>query len=112
MARFLGIDLGTTTLRAALVRSALRRVEVERYIEIPLVEDPGTPGRLPELAEAGRNLLLALPSSPDVIVAAISGKETSLRTVELPLAARKRIAEILPFELEGVLPYDPGDAVI
>src|SRR5262245_3735433 len=112
MARFLGIDLGNTTLRAALVRSALRRVEVERYVEIPLVEAPGTPGRLPELAEAGRNLLRTLPVSPDVIAASMRGKETSLRSVELPTAARKRIAEILPFELESMLPYDPADAVI
>ncbi len=111
MARFLGIDVGTTALRGALVRSALRKLEVERYVEIPLAEHPGSPGRMPELAEAGRSLLRALPASPDVIVASLPGEEVSLRVLELPAAARKRILEILPFELEAVLPYDPHDAV-
>jgi Tfp pilus assembly PilM family ATPase len=111
MARFLGIDIGPTALRGALVRSALRKLELERYVEIPLVEPKGSPGHLPELAQAGRNLLLSLPSAPDVIVAAIPGEECSLRAVELPAAARKRIAEVLPFELEAILPYEPRDAV-
>jgi general secretion pathway protein L len=112
MARFLGIDIGTSALRGALVRSALRKLEVERYVEIPLVEAKGSPGYLPELAQAGRNLLAALPATPDVIVAALPGEECSLRVVELPAAARKRIAEVLPFELEAILPYEPRDAVV
>jgi general secretion pathway protein L len=111
MARFLGIDVGTTALRGALVRSALRKLEVERYVEIPLTERPGSPGHLAELGEAGRNLLRALPAQPDVVIAAVPGEEVSLRMLELPASARKRIAEILPFELEALLPYDPHDAI-
>jgi general secretion pathway protein L len=113
MARFLGIDIGDSSLRGVLVRSGLRKLEVERYVEVPLAKTAeDTPGRLAELAEAGRSLLRALPATPDAIVAATPGEETSLRTIELPAAARKRIAEILPFELEALLPYEPRDAVI
>jgi general secretion pathway protein L len=112
MARFLGIDIGDGALRGVLVRSALRKLELERYVEIPLVQPEGSPGRLPELNEAGRNLLRALGATPDAIVACLAGEETSLRVIELPAAARKRIAEVLPFELETVLPYDPHDAII
>src|SRR5262245_49056552 len=112
MARFLGIDIGDNALRGALVRTGLRKVEVERYVEIPLTEAPGSPGRLPELAEAGQNLLRALPGTPDAIVAATPGEQTSLRALELPLSAKKRVAEVVPFELEALLPYEPRDAVI
>src|SRR3954469_1785909 len=112
MARFLGIDIGDSALRGVLVRSALRKLEVERYVEIPLTQLPDSPGRVPELNEAGRNLLRALGVTPDSIVASLAGEETSLRVIELPAAARKRIAEVLPFELETVLPYDPHDAII
>jgi general secretion pathway protein L len=112
MARFLGIDVGENALRGVLVRSALRKLEVERYVQIPLAEPPRSPGRLPELAEAGRNLLLALKTPPDAIVAAVPGEDVSLRVLDLPAAARKRIGEVLPFELEALLPYDPHDAVI
>jgi general secretion pathway protein L len=112
MARFLGIDIGDSSLRGVLVRSGLRKLELERYVEVPLTAAVDSPGRLPELAEAGRNLLRALPAVPDAIVAATPGEETSLRSLELPAAARKRIAEVLPFELEALLPYEPRDAMI
>ena len=112
MARLLGIEIGPTALRGVLLRSSMRKVEVERYLEIPLAEAEDSPGRAPELAEAGPNLLRAAEHAPDSIIAAIAGEEASLRTVELPAAARKRIAEILPFELEALLPFEPRDAAI
>lgn len=112
MARLLGIDIGNDAMRGVVLRSSMRKLEVERYIEIPLTESDGTPGRLPELAEAGRNLLAAAGSNLDMVVASIAGEEASLRSVELPTAARKRIAEILPFELEALLPFEPRDAAI
>jgi general secretion pathway protein L len=112
MARLLGIDVGPNALRGVLLRSALRKVEVERYLEIPLTEGEDSPARAPELAQAGRNLLAAAGVTPDTIIAAIPGEEASLRSVELPPAARKRIAEVLPFELEALLPFEPSDAAI
>jgi general secretion pathway protein L len=112
MARYLGIDIGEHALRGVLVRSALRKLEVERYVEIPLTAASGAPDQAPELASAGHDLLRALPASPDMIVAAMPGEEISLRLVELPTSARKRIHEILPFELETMLPYEPREAVI
>lgn len=112
MARFLGIDIGHTALRGVLVHSALRKVEVERYVEIPLTEAPGSPGRLPELLEAGRNLRTAIGGVSVQVVASVDGEHTSLRVLELPAAAKKRVAEVLPFELEAVLPYDPHEAII
>jgi general secretion pathway protein L len=112
MARFLGIDIGDHAMRGVLVRSALRKLEVERYVEIPLASAPDAAERSQELASAGSALLRALPAPPDVVVASVPGEEISLRVVELPAAARKRIAEILPFELEAMLPYDPRDAVL
>ena len=112
MARFLGIDIDDNALRGVLVRSTLRTLELDRYIEVPLTALPDSPGRMPELAEAGRNLLRALSIAPDAIIGGVAGEETSLRVLELPAAARKRIAEILPFELETLLPYDPHDAVV
>jgi general secretion pathway protein L len=112
MARFLGIDISNTAIRGVLLRSAMRKLEVERYVEITLREAPQSPGRAHELLEAGRALRQALPFAPDAIIAGLTGEETSLRVVELPTAAKKRIGEVLPFELEAVLPYDPHEAVI
>jgi general secretion pathway protein L len=112
MARWLGIDVSSLALRGAVIRTALRKLEVERYVEIPLTGPEEGPARTLELTDAVRNLLAAIGAAPDGVVTSISGKDVSLRTVELPAAARKRIGEVLPFELETLLPYDPHDAVI
>lgn len=112
MARILGIDIDGDSLRAAVVRTALRRVELERVLQVPLTQRAGSPGRLVELTEAARGLLAALGTPPDTIIAAMPGDIASLRTVELPASAAKRVAEILPFELETLLPFEPTDAVI
>jgi hypothetical protein len=107
MARYLGIDIGKHALRGVLVRSALRKLELERYVEIPLVQPEGSPGRLPELSEAGRNLLRALGATPDAIIAGLAGEETSLRVIELPAAARKRV--LIASALWGVV--RPSDRI-
>lgn len=112
MARFLGIDITATSVRGVLVKSALRKAEVERYVEIPLTAGPTDPARAVELAEAGANMMRALAVTPDTIATVVPGEIVSLRALELPAGARKRLAEIIPFELESVLPYEPSDAVI
>ncbi len=117
MARILGLDVGTTAVRGAVLRTALRKVELERYVEAPLrapqdggVEGPA--GRADALASAIREVLAAVGRAPDGIVVAIPGEDASVRPIELPLAAQKRLAEVLPFELEAVLPFPTEDAVI
>ncbi|MGD8859809.1 MAG: pilus assembly protein PilM [Myxococcales bacterium] len=112
MARYLGVDIGDHAIRGVLIRSALRKVEIERYVEIPLSQPPDSPARAPELAEAGRNLLAALPATPDTVIGSVPGDHVSLRTVTLPAAVKKRIDDVLPFELEAVLPYSPSDAIV
>ncbi|MDH5673462.1 MAG: pilus assembly protein PilM [Myxococcales bacterium] len=112
MARFLGIEVCEHALRGVLIRSALRKVEVERCVQIPLSAALDAPDRQPELQQAAQSLLSALPARPDGIIASITGEVCSLRRMTLPAAARKRMDDILPFELDGVLPFSTDDAVI
>ena len=50
--------------------------------------------------------------APDRVIAAIDGEAASLRLVDLPAGVEKKIAEVLPGELEAVLPFDIEDAVV
>lgn len=112
MPRILGIDLGPDSLRGVLVRTSMRRTEVERYIQIPLTERPDSPGRLPELREAVENLTKAAGRPPDAVAASIGGTRATIRKMQLPVAAAKRIDEILPFELEALLPFHAEETAI
>lgn len=112
MASILGIDIGSRSVRGALIRSSLRALTVERYLEVEVSTlSPDTPhGEL--VHGAIRELLALLPESPDQVVAAIDGARASLRAVSLPLAAKKRLGDVLPFELEPLLPFAVDEAVI
>ncbi len=112
MARILGIDIDRGALRGALLKTAFRKTEVERYVQIPLTEVPGSPGRISELQGALANLWRACGKAPDFTVSSLDGEQASLRVLELPAAAGKRIVEVLPFELESMLPFDITEAVV
>jgi general secretion pathway protein L len=112
MARILGIDIDRSSVRGVLLKTAFRRVELDSYVEVPLTEPPDSAGRLPELHDALGNLLKALGKPPDIVLSALDGRQASVRVIELPLGAAKRVAEVLPFELESMLPFEVTDAVI
>ncbi len=112
MARILGIDIDRSALRGAVLKTGFRGIEMERYLQIPLAEAPESPGRNVEVHEALASLLRALGKPPDTCVSSLDGEHASLRVVELPAAASKRIGEVLPFELEAMLPFDVADAVV
>src|SRR5688500_11598536 len=112
MAIILGIDIGKHSVRGATIRTSLRSFEVDRYIEVPISAlDPGAP-QAGLVSTALRELLAQLHGAPDTVVAAIDGMRGSLRTVTIPVAARKRAAEVLPFELEALLPFPIDEAVV
>ena len=146
MARILGLDIGPRTVRATLVRTALRTTEVVRYLEAhvapsstptglaadPAMAEPGTgeapeapdtprglaslPGPLPSpeepLRSAIADLFAQLDRPPDQVIVALDGREASLRVVELPAGAAKKVAEVLPFELDELVPFEMDEAIV
>lgn len=61
-----------------------------------------------------RELLSTLRPPPDQVYVGLDGKEASLRTLEFPAGAVKkgRLVEVLPFELDDLLPFDVTEAVV
>ncbi len=121
MPRILGLDIGQTTLRGVLLKTAIRKVELIGYYETPIAPPAAPVGaeqpseletRSAALSDAVRAMLRAVGQPPDRVVTSFPGEEVSLRTLTLPKAFTKRIAEVLPSELESVLPFDPNTAVI
>jgi general secretion pathway protein L len=113
MALILGIDISKTSVRGALIRTSLRNVEVERYLACPVAAfgAEATGGHSQE-AVAVRELMRMLGLRPDSVVAAVDGLRVSARTLRIPLATKKRAAEVLPFELESQLPFEVTSAII
>ncbi len=94
-----GLDVGSRTVRAARLKVGFRTMELEALLERPLGEDPW-----PAVKQ--------LSQGADLLFTAIAGDAVSVRVLTLPAAAAKRVEQVLPFELDGDLPFDIQEMVI
>jgi len=102
MARLLGIDAGKSVVRAALIRTAYRKVYLEALGEVAIADA----GSEQEAIRAAAGMV-----RPDAAAIAISGEQSFYRRLELPAAAQKEIENVLGFELEATIPFEMEDAV-
>ncbi|MCM2278703.1 MAG: pilus assembly protein PilM [Oligoflexia bacterium] len=96
--RILGIDLGSTSVKAVEIDSAFGRYEIRDYYEVKL-EPEMTP------AMALTRLMDGLPKAPDRIAVALPTRHLTFRNLKLPTRDRKAIQSSVGFELEDELPF-------
>lgn len=103
MARWLGLDISSRSVRVALVRSTYRRTEIEALREEQIADH--------ETASAAiRAAVHGLKT--DAIAASIPGRRAFMRLLSLPAAAQRELANVLSFEVESTLPVEMDDAVM
>ena len=85
---------------------------MERYAEVPIPYSAEPESNGSALRTAVGEVVAQAARAPDRIVAALDGEAASLRLIDLPAGVEKKIAEVLPGELESVLPFDIADAVV
>jgi type IV pilus assembly protein PilM len=100
--RILGLDIGAWSVKATVVESSLRKTSVVAFREHHLpVDAAGAP--LPDgLRPAVQALLAGLEY--DTVASAVPGAQVLTRELELPFSDPKRIAQVLPFQLENLIP--------
>src|SRR5882672_4119879 len=104
MAKYLGIDIGSSFVRVVLLRSSYRRLGIEAAMEIDR-------SAAPTLAEVIRMAVGPLAAPGESVAVDLEGERTFLRRIEIPSAAQKQLLEVLPFELESELPFELSEAV-
>ncbi len=112
MSLVLGLEITPRFVRGAFLKTALRGSEMEYYAEVaipPASEEQSTTG---PLRAAVAEVLAQGSRPPDRLIAALDGKVASLRLIDLPLGVEKKIAEVLPGELESLLPFEVSDAIV
>ncbi|MEC7523160.1 MAG: hypothetical protein VYE22_24995 [Myxococcota bacterium] len=127
MATILGLDIDPQTVRAVAVRTALRKTEIVGYYQQPIEPLPppeeGEGGiamtdaepedaQLAAVRRAIRGVLGSLAQPPDKVITELSGDEVSIRKASLPAKAAKKLDELLPFELEGKVPFDITESIV
>jgi type IV pilus assembly protein PilM len=104
--RILGLDLGSHSVKAVELRQSFRELDVVQMRALPLPAD----GVLPpdELHEFLVQHALPL----DGVVVALPGHRLSSRRLSFPFRDRRRLAPAVPFELEGLVPFDMDEFVL
>ena len=112
MANIVGLDVGQGYVRVALLRTALRKSQLVRYAEAKIASADTEELRKQAFSSAVREALAALGAPAERVVAAMPGDAVSVRRVRIPAKAARRIDEILRYELEALVPFDPDESVL
>jgi general secretion pathway protein L len=109
MPTWLGIDVGTHSVKVALVRSLYRRTVLDAIVKVEIGSvDGGVEGATRAAVDAA---LIGAGGPPDAVAVAVDGTRATVRSVGLPVGAIKQVAEVLPFELESQIPFEMSESV-
>ena len=102
MARVLGLDLGSHTVKAVLLETTLRGFQVKSYVTAPVP----TEGERPARFEAALSQLLAQgPLAADSVVVAVPGVSMATHSLALPFSDVKKVEAALSGEVADQLPF-------
>src|SRR5580658_5686719 len=104
----LGIDIGSASVKVAVVRSSYRKVGLGRLVAV----DVATGGTIAEVVRtAVARALEGEKQGADAVAVAIDGSRAAIHRLVLPGTAQKELASVLSFELEAQVPFDLEGAV-
>lgn len=108
MPTWLGIDIGSASVKVALVRSTYRKLAVSRVATTDIVSSDGVAAAV---RAAVTEVVGGHPGGGDAVAVAVDGRRVAVHNLRLPAAAGKQLAEVLSFELEAQVPFDLDGSV-
>ncbi len=108
--KILGLDIRADSVSAVLVKNSLKGLWIEDKVRVeitePMKKDDG--GLSAALARVTSNLDV----SGAVCIVSLPFNHISFRNIEVPFNKKKKIRQILPFELEPTLPFPIENLII
>jgi general secretion pathway protein L len=108
MPTWLGIDIGSASVKAAVVRATYRKIALVRVASAEVASSGGV---VEAVREAVRQALLVETQGADGVAAAIDGSRAAIHRLLLPATAHKQLAEVLAYELDAQVPFDLASSV-
>lgn len=107
--KILGLDIRQNTITAVLVGTAIKGPWIDDCVQVPI----------PDSSETDQGIALALASVAERIditgstgIVALPTDLISFRNIQVPFKEKKKIGQILSFELEPALPFPVDDLTI
>jgi type II secretion system protein L len=111
--KILGLDIKPNGVSAILVTGSMKGNQIEAHAYIPYagqISDPQTMEN--SIGEAITAISETMDLSGSICVASIPPDRIMYRHIQVPFKDEKKIGQILPFELEPLLPVPPEDIIL
>lgn len=109
--KYLGVDIRSNGLSAVILKGGMKGSWIEDYRYIPF-DDSGNEENGNPLSKALQVVAEEMDISDSTCIASIPADKVYYRNVQTPFKDPKKIRQILPFELETMLPRAIDDLVI
>ncbi|MCL2447951.1 MAG: pilus assembly protein PilM [Polyangiaceae bacterium] len=108
MATWLGIDVGSTSVKVAVVRSAYRKLAIERLVSVEIAAPADATAAV---RDAVSTAMAGLPPAIDAMATALEGHKAAIHRLLVPATAQRQLTDVLAYELEAQVPFDMEGAV-
>ncbi|MCJ7615376.1 MAG: pilus assembly protein PilM [Desulfobacterales bacterium] len=107
--KILGLDIRYDSVSAVLVKNNIRENFIEAYEYVPISDQKD----LESIISYSLDIITKkMDVSDSVCIASFPSDQISYRNIQVPFKNRKKIKQILPFELETTLPFQLENLVI
>jgi general secretion pathway protein L len=108
MPTWLGIDIGSASVKVAVVRSAYRKTAIVRVASAEVAAGESLVQAVQKAVAKGME---GEPQPADAVAVALDGSRAAIHRLFLPAAAQKQLSEVLGYELEAQIPFDMAEAL-
>jgi general secretion pathway protein L len=112
MARVVGIDLGSHSVKVSVLEGSFGRFEHKGYYVRAVAQDADGAPDLAKKLEALADLKDEIGGKADVVTTAFPADAASVRVVELPFADARQVEKTVPFEVEAIVPFELDDMIL
>ena len=108
--KFFGLDIRTDAVSAVLVDNSIKGNVIEAHMHIPITAD--LEGNGSSFSDALETITKEMNIADAVSVVSFPAEQVSYRNIRVPFKEAKKIKQVLPFELEPILPFPVDDLAI
>jgi general secretion pathway protein L len=112
MARVVGIDLGSHSVKVSVLEGSFGRFEHKGWFVRAVAQDAEQAPDLARKLEALAALKDEIGATADVVTTTFPAEAASMRVVELPFADARQVEKTVPFEVEAIVPFELDDMIL
>ena len=109
--KIIGLDIGSHSIKAVQLRRTFRGFELVGFHEKKIPRE-GETAPSDAVAQALAELFGERRIAGDIVITSIPGQQVSARIIKLPFSDRKKIDQVIPFEVEGYTPFNIEEMVV